>query len=252
MSDEEINRKAHKQFSIEDVEESKMREELSCGLGNWRPRWLQKLAKTEIFLINFSLVAIFQGATFTYLIGSLSTLEKRYAFQSKVSGVILIADNVSQMIVSPLIGYLANRYNRPRIMACGEILSALSCFMCALPYFIYGPALHFLQDTSLGNSSTHQYELCDTDKGIDDCHSTTVWPAVYIIWLASFVNGIGCTAFYTVGIPYLDDNTSKKNSPLYLSASAALRLCGPSLGLLLSSISLSYYENPKSKPINFS
>jgi hypothetical protein len=44
------------------------------------------------------LVAIFQGATFTYLIGSLSTLEKRYSFESKISGFILIADNVSQVI----------------------------------------------------------------------------------------------------------------------------------------------------------
>ncbi len=134
-------------------------------------------------------------------------------------------------------------------MAFGEIISAFSCFMYALPYFIYGPALHLIQDSSISNSSLHEYELCDTNQSIDDCNSTTVWTAVFILWFANFMNGIGYTAFYTVGIPYIDDNTSKKNSPLYLSASAALRLCGPSLGLLLSSVSLSYYENPECKSI---
>jgi hypothetical protein len=99
MSDQDFNNygSVRKQFSVKDSDSLK-ENDLSCGFGHWRPKWLQKLAKPEIFLINFSLVAIFQGATFTYLIGSLSTLEKRYAFESKVSGFILIADNVSQII----------------------------------------------------------------------------------------------------------------------------------------------------------
>jgi hypothetical protein len=100
MSDQDFNNygSVRKQFSVK--ENSLKEKDLSCGFGYWRPKWLQKLAKPEIFIINFSLVAIFQGATFTCLIGSLSTLEKRYAFESKVSGFILIADNVSLIISS--------------------------------------------------------------------------------------------------------------------------------------------------------
>lgn len=62
----------------EDKDNWNDRIEMKCGLGNWRPEWLQKLANPKVFLINFSLVAIFQGASFTYLIGSMTTLEKRY------------------------------------------------------------------------------------------------------------------------------------------------------------------------------
>ena len=103
----------------------------SCGICRWRPQWLQKFASPKVFLINFSLLAIVQGASFTYLIGSITTLEKRYGFDSKISGLILIADNFSQMVVNPFIGYLGSRYSRPMIMAIGEMIVALSCFMSA-------------------------------------------------------------------------------------------------------------------------
>lgn len=121
----ENGNKSHKSDENED------NEDYSCGIGSWRPRWLQKFASPKVFLINFSLVAIFQGASFTYLIGAMTTLEKRYAFESKISGFILIADNISQMIVNPFIGYLGSKYNRPMIMAIGEIIVALACFMSA-------------------------------------------------------------------------------------------------------------------------
>lgn len=193
--------------------------ETTCGVGTWRPEWLQFFASPKFFVINFSLVAILQGANFTYLIGAMSTLEKRFAFESKVSGFILIADNLSQMIISPIIGYLGTRYNRPRIIAVGEILVALSCIMCSLPYFIYGPGLSLISNSKIFTNVT-QYEVCAPPDEEIDCndgtHSTVV-PAVVILWLASFVNGMGYTAFYTIGLPYIDDNVRKKNSPLYLS-----------------------------------
>ena len=72
----------------------------SCGLGSWRPQWIQFFASPLFFLINFSIVGIIQAMTGTYFIGSMSTLEKRFAFDSKISGFILIADNFSQMLVS--------------------------------------------------------------------------------------------------------------------------------------------------------
>lgn len=71
----------------------------SCGMGSWRPKWLQVFANPVVFLINMSLVGTIQGMTGPLFISSISTLEKRYAFDSKISAVILIADNFSQMLV---------------------------------------------------------------------------------------------------------------------------------------------------------
>ncbi|CAG2106428.1 unnamed protein product, partial [Medioppia subpectinata] len=224
----------------------------SCGIGNWRPDWLQVFATTKFFVINFSAVAVLQGAYFTYLIGSISTLEKRFAFESKISAFILIADNLSQMFLSPVVGYFGAKYNRSHLIAIGELVVGLSCIMSALPYFIYGPGLHLLSRTDVVSNVT-QYEMCptnplDTKCGDDSTEHTTVYLAVVILWLASFANGIGYTAFYTIGLPYIDDNIKKKNSPIYISTTATLRLCGPVLGFLLSSISLHWYEDPLYDP----
>ena len=147
-------------------------------------RWFKKIGKLEIFLINFSIVAILQGATFTYLIGSLSTLEKRFVFESKVSGFILVAENISQIIISPLVGYLGNKYNRPRIMAIGEVIAALSCFVFAIPYAMYGTS-----DNLPHNTVKSSFDLCKESAVNEDCKSNTIWTAVVILWLASFLNG---------------------------------------------------------------
>lgn len=42
----------------------------------------------------------------------------------------------------------------------------------------------------------------------------------------------------------LDDSAGKKNSPLFLSAATALRICGPAFGYMLSSFCLHLYEDP--------
>jgi organic anion transporter 5A len=252
-----------KQLLLSENKVSKVGLHYEYNSRDWRTKWLRLMSKPEIFLINFSIVAIFQGSVFTYMVGSISTLEKRYSFDSKISGLILIADNVSQIFISPLVGYLGNKYNRPRIMAIGELIAAFSCFVFAAPYFIFGSTLLSLQDITTHGNSTH--DLCKSSLMTEECSQSTVWSAVIIFWMASFLNGmsdqsihnfifanvshikgIGCTAFYTIGIPYIDDNTSKKNSPIFLSTSAALRLFGPALGLLLSSHTLKFYENPNS------
>ncbi|KAG8187156.1 hypothetical protein JTE90_020033 [Oedothorax gibbosus] len=114
-------------------------EDTLCGIGSFHPSWLQSFATPKCFLVNHSILGVLQGAFFTYLIGCLSTLEKRYAFETK---------------------------------------------------------------------------------------------------------GFGSLAFYTVGTSYLDDSVKKKNSPVYFGTLFALRLLGPTGGFLLSSLCLSYYEDP--------
>lgn len=198
-------------------------QEVTCGIGGFKPQWMQPFASTNFFVINFSILAILQGALFTYMVGIISTLEKRYAFETKISGFILIADNLSQMFISPIVGYLGSKYNRSRLIALGELVVAVSCFMSAIPYFLYGTATHLGSQVFNNSTSMTNYDLC-VPKDSDVCdvqsgsggHSTVIL-AVVILWVACFANGLGYTAFYTIGLPYVDDNIKKKNSPIYLS-----------------------------------
>ena len=197
-----------------------------CGIGSWRPKWLQWMATPSVFLFWLSLTSLIQGGSYTYFIASLTTLEKRYAFSSTISGLILIADNIPELTLGPVFGYLATHVHRPRLLGCSQIIVGLGLFLAALPYFIYGPAVHLLtvDPNSLGKYSTNKtIEFCDLNKDNQNmCSegnngSNTVIPAVVLIWLACFFNGFGSTAYFSVGVPFVDDSVKKKNSPIYIS-----------------------------------
>lgn len=53
-------------------------------------------------------------------------------------GLILSGNEVSQILLSVFLAYFGGQRNRPRFIAWGVIFCALSCFILALPHFIYG------------------------------------------------------------------------------------------------------------------
>ncbi|XP_022237016.1 solute carrier organic anion transporter family member 4A1-like, partial [Limulus polyphemus] len=212
------NSNAEHRFSRVPTEETDQdSEDTLCGVGTCTPGWLQRFADPKIYLLNFCALGVIQGAYFTYFIGVVSTLEKRFAFESKISGIIMIADNLSPILTSILIGYYGSSGHRPRWVAGGMIIVVISCLVSALPYFIFGPALHLLSKTSDIVNGT-QHEFCDrvgNDTNCDTEHLSSTFPAVSIFFIGNFLNGFGSNAFYTLGTPYLDDNVKKKDSPLY-------------------------------------
>ena len=197
--------------------------EYMCGLGSWRPKWIQVLGNTKFFMFIFGGIGIIQGAAFTYMIASITTLEKRYAFGSKITGLILIADNLTELLLCTVLGYIANRCHRPRMIAYCQVIVAIGCFMGALPYFIYGPGVHLLGTHTMGLGNNRDIKFCHQNHTTDgnECQGSdeysTDMPAVVILFMASFCMGIGYVAFYTIGVPFIDDNVKRTNSPLYLS-----------------------------------
>ena len=75
-----------------------------CGFAWFRPKWLQRFKGPKMFLFDFSIVALIRASYFTYLISVMTTIEKRYAFPGKIFAFVLIMDNLSGMIMSPVIG----------------------------------------------------------------------------------------------------------------------------------------------------
>ncbi|KAH7937628.1 hypothetical protein HPB49_013845 [Dermacentor silvarum] len=235
-----------------------------CGIFGYRPPWLQRFAKAYYFLLFYTLFGIFQGALKAYLNGCISTLEKKFGLTGKTFGVILIADNISALFASLLIGYYATKISRPKIIAFGVWISVLGCFCSVLPYLIYGPGFINQGGPMLGakspgasHSSRAQLKFCtaaeqDLSEGTsnvtDETPAPTAIVAVCLLFLANFLNGIGGTAFYISGATYTDDNVKKKNSPVYFSLIMSLRLVGPMLGYVSASVCLSIYESPFEKP----
>ncbi|KAH6928997.1 hypothetical protein HPB50_022374 [Hyalomma asiaticum] len=71
-----------------------------CGVGNYRPDWLQRFATSRYYALVFGLLGIFQGAYRTYLVGTLSTVERRFSLSSRASSIIMIADDLSPIVAN--------------------------------------------------------------------------------------------------------------------------------------------------------
>ena len=85
-----------------------------------------------MFLLIFSLLGILRAAYFTYTIACLSTIEKRYAFPSRISAIILICDNISGLLLNPIVGYLGTRINGPKLIGFGCLVIAISSLLSGI------------------------------------------------------------------------------------------------------------------------
>lgn len=221
-----------------------------CGLGPFAPKWLQKFASKQMFLIVFCITWVLQGMYHTYFVSAITTIEKLFQIQSKITGIIMSATEIGQIGSSLLLTYYGGHGHRPKWIAWGMVLFAVSSFTCSLPHFIYGRQLIDAEDlTGISREPNickapkpnttfllHNTNLDDNFTSYtgnllldDNCEeeiiagrrlSTSITNIVLAIFFISLLGvGMGQTAVYTLGIPYIDDNVASKESPLYFGKS---------------------------------
>lgn len=211
-------------------------DEIQCGVGSCKPRWARPLASTRVFMVVFLLAWILQGMYYTYFVSVITTIEKLFQIKSKTTGMLMSATEVGQISTALLLTYYAGRGHRPRWIACGMVLFAISSFGCTLPHFIYGDRL--LQATvdtiplpgsedrtvcralnaSSSTSSLLQQPSCDASEVlVEQAAHSQITNSVLTMWFISLLGvGVGQTAVSTLGIPYIDDNVASRESPLYI------------------------------------
>lgn len=149
-----------------------------------------------------------------------------YLIYVYLPGFILSGNEISQILSLPLM-YYGGHGNRPKWIAVGVALSSVSCFVLALPHFVYGPGKDALAltkehlDTTLLNgtvgqemimcSDRNKYKQCDEEAMQDISYAPRL-----LIFFSQFILGIGTTLYFGLGQTYLDDNTKKKNTPMLL------------------------------------
>lgn len=197
---------------------------------------------------------------FIYIVVTLTTLEKRFKIPSRTTGLILSGNEISQ-ILSLILTYYGGSGHRPRWIAVGVGLSGVSCLVLALPHFLYGPGRDALSltkeylDQTLLNATTVPQDLAICPRVIKPDHcddemllDVSILPRL-LVFLSQFILGIGTTLYYGLGQTYLDDNTKKKNTPMLLGFTFALRTVGPAIGFLLGYACLSLYIDPSLHPV---
>ncbi|CAL7943801.1 unnamed protein product [Xylocopa violacea] len=231
-----------------------------CGICGIYPRWLRDRATPRSFIAVYGLLGTVQAMAFIYIVVTLTTLEKRFKIPSRTTGLILSGNEISQ-ILSLILTYYGGSGHRPRWIAVGVGLSAFSCLVLALPHFLYGPGRDALAltkeylDQTLLNATTIPQDLAICPRVVkpDSCDEETLLDVSILprllVFLSQFILGIGTTLYYGLGQTYLDDNTKKKNTPMLLGFTFALRTVGPAIGFLLGYGCLSLYIDPSLHPV---
>ncbi|XP_034940213.1 solute carrier organic anion transporter family member 74D [Chelonus insularis] len=268
--------------------------DISCGWGPCRPHWLQFFATKQAFLVIFCLTWVLQGMYYTYFVSVITTIEKLFQIQSKTTGIIMSATEIGQIGSSLLLTYYGGQGHRPKWIAWGMILFAVSSFTCSIPHFIFGEQL-IQQNEMLVSAVGHGGEgggpnftdaipanLCKLDPrqnnatvnpngwvfatspphfnsdSVEYCEGeflteqriqskiTTVVLAIFFVSLLGV--GMGQTAVYTLGIPYIDDNVASRESPLYFAITIGVRILGPALGFILGSLCTMLYADLSANP----
>lgn len=192
-----------------------------CGAFSWRPRWLQRFASPYYVFVFFNILGFCQGAYKSYMVGTMSTLERRFGFSTKSIALILVAESISPVFLDIPLGYIAGRFSRPKLLAFGMLFVSVSSVLVALPYALYGPATHLLAKSADVFADAKKFEFCGESPSYDSCSVVDVTGATdnlafVIMFVASFVNGIGMSVLNVAGLSYMDDSVKKKNSPMYI------------------------------------
>ncbi|XP_033334301.1 organic anion transporting polypeptide 74D [Megalopta genalis] len=281
MSDEKSS-SLHTEFDDADV---------SCGWGPCRPHWLQYFATKQAFLVTFCITWVLQGMYYTYFVSVITTIEKLFQIQSKTTGIIMSATEIGQIGSSLLLTYYGGQGHRPKWIAWGMILFAVSSFTCSMPHFIFGEQLIHQNEMlvsgvgtrgdhgGLNNTDPIPANLCKIQERpenvtLEEWTSSTSSPAfidtrsycegdfkeeqliqskittvVLAIFFVSLLGvGMGQTAVYTLGIPYIDDNVASRESPLYFAITIGVRILGPALGFILGSLCTMIYADLSVNP----
>ncbi|XP_023718722.1 solute carrier organic anion transporter family member 74D [Cryptotermes secundus] len=243
-------------------------EEMECGLGPCAPKWMQIFASKQAFLVTFCITWVLQGMYYTYFVSVITTLEKLFQIQSKTTGIIMSATEIGQIGSSLLLTYYGGQGHRPKWIAWGMVLFAVSSFTCSLPHFLFGKQLIRDNDVLFGGVASVvgspyggnitepiQPNICNSSHPAVIHNMTTsstpamrdasrITPVVLAIFFTSLLGvGMGQTAVYTLGIPYIDDNVASRESPLYFAITIGVRILGPALGFILGSLCTRLYAD---------
>lgn len=262
--------------------------DVSCGWGPCRPHWLQFFATKQAFLVTFCLTWVLQGMYYTYFVSVITTIEKLFQIQSKTTGIIMSATEIGQIGSSLLLTYYGGQGHRPKWIAWGMILFAVSSFTCSIPHFIFGEQLILQNELmfsgiepgaenrgingtepipanlckfqernntfdgwNISTSAPHidSAEYCEGDFLMEQRIQSKITTVVLAIFFVSLLGvGMGQTAVYTLGIPYIDDNVASRESPLYFAITIGVRILGPALGFILGSLCTMVYADLSRNP----
>lgn len=203
-------------------------EDEKCGIGCIKFGVCQKLADIRIFVGLMCFVIAVQGTYLGYVVGVLTTIEKRFEIKTSEAGVLLAMYDIGHTCTVLFVGYCLADRHKPRWTAFGVILSALAMFCWSLPNFIFGPTKlpgahqDFVEDSKCDPNRNQTAYLSTIETS---CTNPAHFEAYLILCISQVLAGIAAAPFNTISYIYIDDNVSNRQSPFFLGMFDKISVC---------------------------
>ncbi|XP_055331963.1 solute carrier organic anion transporter family member 74D-like [Paramacrobiotus metropolitanus] len=227
-----------------------------CGACRWKPAFLQRCNNMMCFVAFYAMLLLIYGMANAYSSSVIQSMERRFGFSSKLIGLILSVNDISQIVVALLTAYFGGSGHRPRLIMIGGLLLGIAVMLHAAPEVL------FPSRRTIGRSKTAETvvpeKLCrDGSDNIynnsysvsnrsaefahSDGESINLGGPVAVFIVAQLIQGVGSTMVMILALPFIDDSVDKKNSSVYFAISLSARIFGPVLGFLLGALCNSIY-----------
>lgn len=168
----------------------------------------------------------------------LSTVERRFRFNSTAVGALLVSFDVSVLISVIFISYFGDKRHKPRWLGYGLIVQGIGALVFSFPQYVFG-------SYSPGAEGALTLESCQVgeDFNTSTCDSSN-YLAYFILLLGNVLIGIGAAPLFTLGLSYIDDITTPKYVPIHIGLFYVAVAVGPAIGYGLGGAFLSVYVDP--------
>ncbi|CAB3400992.1 unnamed protein product [Caenorhabditis bovis] len=230
-------------------------QESLCGIGSWRPRWIQFLGNRIWMLILLCWYCTMQGMVVNGLVPSaISSIERRFQFSTSHMGRVVQFYDFGYVLFCIPVSYFGGRHSKPAVLAAGLALMASGSMIFSAPHVLSDSYSTSQPNISSGTCSIENFFSNETTApealAVTQCKlESHVSPSSNNNWyfrlfcLAHFLHGIGATPLFTIGVSYLDENVGPALSSLFVGIFYSFAVFGPAAGFLMAGAFLKYHTD---------
>ncbi|KAK6960438.1 hypothetical protein BgiMline_035645 [Biomphalaria glabrata] len=220
-----------------------------CGILSVTPNAVQPCANMVCFTAFYGIAALLTSTLTSYVNSQVTTLERQFGFTSKQTGLIMAANDIGFLICVLFVSYSSTRVHIPRSLGIATVTFGISGLSCSLPHFIFGARVHSETFANVTSNQSQMYgDFCDASNSSSalcnrDLRRSGSWSSEHvatislgIIVVGMMLQGFGKAPRASLVVTYVDDNTKRTNTGIFMGCIVTLGILGPAVAYTMGGL----------------
>lgn len=220
----------------------------TCGWRCLTCRSLQRFKRLPWLAACLNLASFLNGLNFGNFNVSLTSLEKRYQFNSQQSGMIATSSHIGLLSAILFVSHFGARSHKPRILAIGTLICAVGAGLRALPHFLEGPYQY--SDTESSHSHREEHPICrrsnvtertSCPRGTETSEEKSPTSVTVLLVIGQLLGGAGYSPMASLAPLIFEESMGGAHTPVFIAISNSISAIGIACGYLLGALSLQLF-----------